>query len=678
MALLVAASLFGPAPARAAAPVYSAGGQSFQTWRDYYGSSYFEENGKRCGKPKSIAPPSFAPSDCSFTSTNPSSDYDTVDIYEIQVVVHIIENTSGQGQISDALVHSQIDILNEDFRALVGTPGAPGFDTGIQFVLATTDPQGNPTTGITRSVNNTWFNDGGSYWNSLAWDTARYMNVYTNLAGGNLGYVPNLPQGGLAGQASDRVVVLWSAFGRDSQGGPPYDQGRTLTHEVGHYLGLEHTFNGGCAAASAPGCYSSGDLICDTNSEQQPNYGCPGGGSTSCGTSDPIENYMDYSDDTCMDRFSDEQSHRMRCSLLHYRSDLYAVVNPGVCGNDVIESGEECDGTDPGACPTGVCDPDCTCEDPVCGNDLIEAGEECDGTALGACPTGVCDPDCTCEDPVCGNDVLEAGEECDGTDDAACPGECDGSCACPSSCGDGTCEPSEGENASTCAADCGCAAPGACNDEAPDGCWCDDQCLQFGDCCPDVCDACALHCPATAGCAATPMTPCRDTAALGAVLTLKNDPNNDAKDKLVFKIKRGDATTIGDFLDPLSLGKTASVCLYDSSGATQPLLAAAVPSGGTCGSKDCWRAAGVTGYKYVDKAASSDGVFSIKLKGGADGKAQVQAKAKGAELNPPALPLAFPLTVQFLIEDGATTNCWQSQLTLPLRNDATVVKGKGP
>ena len=74
---------------------------------------------------------------------------------------------------------------------------------------------------------------------------------------------------------------------------------------------------------------------------------------------------------------------------------------------------------------------------PVCGNDIIEPGEECDGTDPGSCPTSACDLDCTCPDPVCGNDIVETGEQCDGTDDSACPGQCDGSCTCPATCNTG-------------------------------------------------------------------------------------------------------------------------------------------------------------------------------------------------------------------------------------------------
>jgi hypothetical protein len=235
-------------------------------------------------------------------------------------------------------VDTQIDILNEDFLALPGTNGEEGTDAQIQFRLASTDPEGNPTTGITRTCNTTYFNDGGGYWNELAWDPHRYMNIYTNLASGALGYVPFLPAdggGGNVGAASDRVVILWSALGRDAPIGPPYDQGRTATHEVGHYLGLEHTFTGGCAPGTEPGCFSNGDLICDTNPEQNPHFGCTPG-SQSCGVTRPIENYMDYSDDLCMELFTLEQTRRQRCTMEFYREDLDA----GTIFDDGFESGD--------------------------------------------------------------------------------------------------------------------------------------------------------------------------------------------------------------------------------------------------------------------------------------------------------------------------------------------------
>ena len=313
-----------PAPPR---DVIQVAGQSFASWQAYTQSPLFKQAGLRCAsklQPKTQF--ALAPSDCSFASTNPTAAYDPVVVYEIQVVFHVLQNTSGTGFLSAARIQSQIDILNEDFLAIAGTNGANGNDAAIQFVLATTDPDGNPTTGITYNTNNNWYNDNGAYWNSLAWDTNRYMNVYTNTASGALGYVPDLPQGGLAGQNNDRIVMLWSSIGANGPIGPPYNQGRTLTHEVGHYLGLYHTFDNGCGSAAS--CYTSGDRICDTERESGPNFGCTGNGQ-SCSSPDPIRNYMDYSDDLCMEEFTPEQVRRMRCTLENWRPQLATVVNGG-------------------------------------------------------------------------------------------------------------------------------------------------------------------------------------------------------------------------------------------------------------------------------------------------------------------------------------------------------------
>jgi hypothetical protein len=268
--------------------------------------------------------------DCDFGQTNPSAAYAPTNVLRIPVVVHVIQSTSGQGNLTDTLVQSQIAVLNEDFRAMAGTPGAAGVDSCIEFFLATTDPAGAPTNGIRRYTNNTWFNDAGSYWNTIAWNPARYLNIYTNQASGALGYVPNLPQGGgVLGTVADRVVILHSAFGRPATGGAPYNRGRTATHEVGHYLGLFHTFDFGCGNAS---CYSSGDRICDTAAEANPRFGCPVG-AVSCGSPDPVRNFMDYTDDTCMTGFTAEQVRRMRCTLQYYRSQLAQPAGPLASAN---------------------------------------------------------------------------------------------------------------------------------------------------------------------------------------------------------------------------------------------------------------------------------------------------------------------------------------------------------
>ncbi len=322
---LAAASL-----AAAEAPVVVEG-QAFETYEAYWASDVFRAVGGRCATPELDAADLAAtpPSDCSLTSTTLNDAYLPGNIYEIPVVVHIIANGMGQGDLTDELVRSQIDVMNEDFQAMAGTPGAGGTDTRIAFKLATEMPDGSPTNGITRTTNATWFNDDGDYWTSLAWDPNEYLNIYTlnPKAGAALGYVPFLPQDARRGTAEDRVVILWSAFGRPAVGGGPYSQGRTATHEVGHYLGLFHTFQDGCQAEAPPNCYSSGDRICDTSPEEASVFGCPVS-SESCSTPDPYHNYMDYSDDTCMTNFTPEQAQRMRCVLLNYRTTLYDTVVP--------------------------------------------------------------------------------------------------------------------------------------------------------------------------------------------------------------------------------------------------------------------------------------------------------------------------------------------------------------
>ena len=281
----------------------------------------------RCGAPErspildSILPPS----DCAYGSTNPDAAYDPVEVWEIPIVFHVIQRNDGTGAVTDQNIFEQNEILNEDFRAIAGSNGASGNDSMIQFRLATVDPNGNPTTGITHTTSNTWYNDSGSFMSSLGWDQDRYLNIFTNSCSGYLGYVWDFPAA-IAGNNNDGVVVLWEAVGDNAPVGAPYNQGRTVTHEVGHYLGLWHTFDNGCGSASS--CYSSGDAICDTNRQSSPTYGCPGS-SSSCNSSDPFRNYMDYTNDLCMWEFSPEQINRMRCSLLHYRPALFDVVGGG-------------------------------------------------------------------------------------------------------------------------------------------------------------------------------------------------------------------------------------------------------------------------------------------------------------------------------------------------------------
>lgn len=234
-------------------------------------------------------------------------------VITIPVVVHVMYNNSNEN-ISDAQIQSQIDVLNEDYRKESGTPGynnhPNGADVGIEFVLANRDPNGNPTTGITRKqVSRTSWgtNDDmkkSSQGGVVAWPSSSYLNMWIcNIGGGILGYA-QFP-GGAA--STDGVVMSPQYFGSSDKGNgfylsAPFDKGRTTTHEVGHWLNLRHIWgDGGC---------SVDDGVGDTPTSDAANYGCPSG-HVSCSTTDMIENYMDYTDDPCMNIFTQGQKDRM-------------------------------------------------------------------------------------------------------------------------------------------------------------------------------------------------------------------------------------------------------------------------------------------------------------------------------------------------------------------------------
>ena len=267
----------------------------------------------------------------------------------IPVVVHIVYNTAGQN-IPDSQIVSQIEVLNEDFSRLnadaantrnVFLPFA--VDTKVRFCLASRDPQGNATNGITRTATNRpdfSFDDKVKFDSSggkTGWNPGKYLNIWVcNLSTANgYAYYPGIPP------EYDGVVVNYFVFGRIGNVVQPWHLGRTTTHEVGHYLGLYHPFEGyfagtGCAGSDTLSCFNTGDYICDTPGDITPSYGCDTT-ENSCTDSpidypDQIENYMDYADDACNNMFTHDQMERMQGFLFTVRQSLYnslGCVPPG-------------------------------------------------------------------------------------------------------------------------------------------------------------------------------------------------------------------------------------------------------------------------------------------------------------------------------------------------------------
>lgn len=238
-------------------------------------------------------------------------------VVTIPVVVHVVWNTAAEN-LSDAAILSQIDVLNADFRRLnADAPNTPSYfqgvaaDCEINFCMAQRDPSGNATTGIVRrqttvtsfsTNNNVKYNSTGG---SNAWPRDQYLNIWVcDLGSGLLGYA-QFP-GGPA--ATDGVVCDYAYFGTIGSSAP-FNLGRTATHEVGHWLNCYHIW--GDDGTSCTGT----DQVSDTPNQADENYGCPSGSVVSCSNGpngDMYMNYMDYTDDGCMNLFTTGQKNRMQ------------------------------------------------------------------------------------------------------------------------------------------------------------------------------------------------------------------------------------------------------------------------------------------------------------------------------------------------------------------------------
>jgi len=253
-------------------------------------------------------------------------------VITIPVVVHVVYKTTAQN-ISDTQIQSQIDVLNEDYRKLnADVSGVPSVwtsrvaDCEIQFALAAQDPNGFLTNGITRTEttvpdwggsDNVKFTAQGGH---DAWPNTDYLNIWVcNIGSGLLGYAY---QPGI-NASLDGLVIGYRYFGRTGSLSSSYDQGRTATHELGHYLNLDHLWGFG---GSNPNC-TADDGVSDTPKQTDPNYGCNNTfplltcGSSSV-NSDMFNNYMDYGNDDCLFFFTNGQKTRMLAALNGPRSSL--------------------------------------------------------------------------------------------------------------------------------------------------------------------------------------------------------------------------------------------------------------------------------------------------------------------------------------------------------------------
>ena len=246
--------------------------------------------GKRCGTPPWAAGPGLPDPPARLAARAKGKT-------RVRVWFHVIHD-GDQGMVAKADIRAQVRVLTRAFRK-----------HGLRFKLA----------GVTYTNNRAWFRkcDKWSKYKkmtkTLAVAPRRNLNIYTcEPAGGVLGFA-YMPGSGITGTAQDGVVALYSSLPDGTAA--PYNEGDTITHEVGHWAGLYHTFEKGCA--------DPGDRVDDTPPESEPAYGCPVGRDTCAGGGpDPVDNFMDYVDDACMTRFTPGQGARVREQVASFRPEI--------------------------------------------------------------------------------------------------------------------------------------------------------------------------------------------------------------------------------------------------------------------------------------------------------------------------------------------------------------------
>ena len=449
--------------------VVIADGQVWPSLRDWHNSETFSWRGRACG---TVPPPAQRGAnrggDCDATQTIVTDPYDPdggTD-HQIKLIFHVITMNDATaiadctGYVSPAVIQDQVDVLNNDF----GGNGSSGADnTQLQFTLE----------GISYVRSAFWHEDSEAARDEFMFvlnvDKARYTNIYLNSGGtGGLLGQAILPFGGAAGQWYDYVMV---AFDTLPGNGGAFGGGRTLVHEIGHNYGLYHTFGGPdrSDATTCPtgNCNFNGDLCCDTEREENSSSGCTQ--RNTCSDPDSIENFMNYTHDSCMTDFSDEQGIRMRCVLETYRPHLIDgspsnaigaccsgtscfIVAEADClsyggsyeGHGTSCESVTCSGSNAvGACCNGtncavMSESDCTKSAGTYQGDGITCGSvTCSGSGD---PTGACCQGENCADTMTSAECVSAGGTWQGEGTTCASAECGGSSdpvgAC---CTDGIC-----------------------------------------------------------------------------------------------------------------------------------------------------------------------------------------------------------------------------------------------
>ena len=256
----------------------------------------------------------------------------------LPIVFHIITSGSGATNVNAIWIQRQVDQLNLDFRNLAGSSNSVAADVEVEFCLAMISPSGSTLTepGINRV---TTYGAGPFTQTTMdntvkpgtIWDPNNYVNIWVaNLSGGLLGYAQFPSNSGLSGLGvnggsanTDGVVILNTSLGSiaiPNPAGGVYGKGRTLTHELGHWLGLRHIWGDATCGT---------DQVADTPTHNTSNYGCPTYPHLSTCTGTPVEmtmNYMDYTDDACMYMFSAGQKTRMLATFSAARSSFASTV----------------------------------------------------------------------------------------------------------------------------------------------------------------------------------------------------------------------------------------------------------------------------------------------------------------------------------------------------------------